>query len=51
MLYASDDQIITIAQAAGLQNLANFNRQFLKLKGMTPSQYRDTARKDLAPNT
>jgi AraC-like DNA-binding protein len=50
MLYASDDQIITIAQAAGYNNLANFNRQFLKLKGMTPSQYRDTARKDLAPH-
>jgi len=49
MLYASDDQIITIAQAAGFKNLANFNRHFLKLKGMTPSEYRDTARKDLAP--
>tara|TARA_R110002094_G_scaffold184797_5_gene161536 strand:+ start:2557 stop:3450 length:894 start_codon:yes stop_codon:yes gene_type:complete len=49
MLYASDDQIITIAQTAGFKNLANFNRHFLKVKGMTPSQYRDTARKDLAP--
>lgn len=49
MLYASDDQIITIAQMAGFKNLANFNRHFLKVKGMTPSEYRDTARKDLAP--
>ena len=49
MLYASDDQIITISQAAGFKNLANFNRQFLKVKGMTPSKYRETARKDLAP--
>jgi transcriptional regulator GlxA family with amidase domain len=49
MLYASDDQIITIAQTAGFKNLANFNRHFLKVKGMTPSQYRDIARKDLAP--
>ena len=49
MLYASDDQIITISQSAGFKNLANFNRHFLKLKGMTPSEYRDTARKDLAP--
>jgi AraC-like DNA-binding protein len=49
MLYASDDQIISISQAAGFKNLANFNRHFLKLKGMTPSEYRDTARKDLAP--
>ena len=49
MLYASDDQITSIAQNAGFKNLANFNRHFLKLKGMTPSEYRDTARKDLAP--
>ena len=49
MLYASDDQIITIAQTAGFKNLANFNRHFLKLKGMTPSEYREIARKDLAP--
>lgn len=49
MLYASDDQIISISQLVGFKNLANFNRQFLKVKGMTPSEYRDTARKDLAP--
>lgn len=50
MLYASDDQIIMIAEMAGFKNLANFNRHFLKLKGMTPSEYRDTARRDLAPH-
>ncbi len=49
LLYASDDQIITIAQEAGFKNLANFNRHFLKLKGMTPSEYRETARRDLIP--
>lgn len=49
MLYASDDQIIAISQTAGFKNLANFNRHFLKVKGMTPSEYRETARKDLAP--
>jgi AraC-like DNA-binding protein len=49
MLYASDDQITAIAQEAGYRNLANFNRHFLKLRGMTPSEYRETARKDLAP--
>jgi AraC-like DNA-binding protein len=48
MLYASDDPILQIAQRAGFNNLANFNRHFLKLKGMTPSVYRDTARKDLS---
>lgn len=49
MLYASDDQITSIAQEAGFKNLANFNRHFLKMRGMTPSEYRETARKDLAP--
>ncbi len=47
MLYASDDQVTTICHKAGYQNLANFNRHFLKIKGMTPSEYRDTARRDL----
>lgn len=50
MLYASDDQITAIAQESGYKNLANFNRHFLKVRGMTPSEYRETARKDLAPN-
>lgn len=50
MLYASDDQITSIAQEAGFKNLANFNRHFLKVKGMTPSQYREIARKDLVPS-
>jgi len=49
MLYASDTQITSIAQEVGYKNLANFNRHFLKVKGMTPSEYRETARKDLAP--
>lgn len=49
MLYASDDQITVISQQAGFKSLANFNRHFLKMKGMTPSEYRDTARRDLAP--
>lgn len=47
MLYASDDPISKIAQRAGFNNLANFNRHFLKVKDMTPSVYRETARKDL----
>jgi len=49
MLYASDNQITAIAQEAGYKNLANFNRHFLKVRGMTPSEYREIARKDLAP--
>jgi AraC-like DNA-binding protein len=49
MLYATDEQVTTICYQVGFQNLANFNRQFLKMKGMTPSAYRDMAKKDLAP--
>lgn len=49
MLYASDEQITSIAQTAGFKNLANFNRHFLRVRGMTPSQYRQAARKDLGP--
>lgn len=49
MLYASDEQITSIAQTAGFKNLANFNRHFLRVRGMTPSQYREAARKDLGP--
>ena len=49
MLYASDDQITTICYQVGYQNLANFNRHFLRMKGMTPSAYRNMARNDLAP--
>lgn len=49
MLYASDEQITSIAQESGFKNLANFNRHFLKVRGMTPSEYRETARRDLGP--
>lgn len=48
MLYASDAQITSIAQEAGFKNLANFNRHFLKVRGMTPSEYRETVRKEFS---
>lgn len=48
-LYATDDQVTVICYQVGFQNLANFNRHFLKMKGMTPSAYREVARKDLLP--
>ena len=48
MLYASDDQVTSICFDVGFKNVANFNRHFLKIKGMTPSVYRDTARKQLS---
>ena len=50
MLYASDEQITSICHKAGYKNVANFNRQFLKIKGVAPSKYRETARRDLAQN-
>ncbi len=39
----------TILQMAGIKNLVIFNRHFLKVKGATPSEYRDIARNDMAP--
>lgn len=50
LLYSTDNQVSAICYEVGFQNLANFNRQFLKMKGMTPSAYRDTARRELAPS-
>jgi len=49
MLYATDEQISAICYEVGFQNLANFNRQFLKMKNMTPTAYRELARSELAP--
>jgi len=49
MLYATDEQVSTICFEVGFQNLANFNRQFLKMKDMTPSAYRELAQSELAP--
>jgi AraC-like DNA-binding protein len=40
LLTASDQQITTIAFEVGFNNLANFNRRFLDIKGMTPRDYR-----------
>lgn len=50
MLYSTDEQIASIAFAVGFQNLANFNRQFLKLKDMTPKAYRELAFSELLPD-
>ncbi len=48
MLYATDEQVSAICFEVGFQNLANFNRHFLKLKHMTPSTYRELAQRELA---
>jgi AraC-like DNA-binding protein len=51
LLYTSDDPVLTISQKAGFRNIANFNRHFLKMKGMNPTAYREAARRDLFPDT
>ena len=49
MLYVTDEPVSSICFEVGFQNLANFNRQFLKMKEMTPSAYRELARRELSP--
>ena len=39
-LMESDRQITSIAYDVGFNNIANFNRRFLDIKGMTPREYR-----------
>ncbi|MGJ7528677.1 helix-turn-helix domain-containing protein [Variovorax sp. GB1P17] len=43
MLQVSDQLVSDICYEVGFSNLANFNRRFLQLKGMTPSAYRHQA--------
>ncbi|MNQ41436.1 HTH-type transcriptional activator Btr [compost metagenome] len=40
LLMESDQQISSICYAAGYNNIANFNRRFLEIKGMTPKEFR-----------
>ena len=40
LLIETSDPVASICYDSGFQNLANFNRQFLRLKGCTPTQYR-----------
>ncbi|MEM6467587.1 MAG: AraC family transcriptional regulator [Pseudomonadota bacterium] len=49
MLQATDEKVATICYEVGFRNIANFNRQFLKVKDMTPSAYRDLIRTELRP--
>lgn len=39
-LTSSDDEISKIAYSCGFNNLSNFNRQFRKLKGCSPREFR-----------
>ena len=47
MLYATDHPVSMICYEVGFQNLANFNRNFMKMKNMTPTAYRALARVEL----
>ena len=47
-LYETDERISSICFNVGFRNLANFNRQFSRIKGMTPRAYRNEARRGLA---
>lgn len=40
LMRQSDEQITNICFEVGFNNIANFNRQFFGVKGMTPSDYR-----------
>jgi AraC-like DNA-binding protein len=45
-LAETDLPISLIAQEVGLSNMANFNRQFRRLRSMTPKQYRESFRRN-----
>lgn len=46
-LLETDQTVAAIAFLVGFNNLSNFNRQFLRLKGMTPGAYRRSAAETL----
>lgn len=43
LLMSSDSYITNICYEVGFNNVANFNRRFLEIKGITPSEYRKQA--------
>jgi AraC-like DNA-binding protein len=43
LLMESDRQVTDICYEVGFQNVANFNRRFREVKGMTPSEFRRQA--------
>lgn len=43
LLSELEENVVEIAYKCGFNNLANFNRQFKKIKKMTPSKYRKTS--------
>ena len=47
LLSQTSDPITAICFETGFNNLSNFNRQFLSIRGMTPSEYRQQAGRNL----
>jgi AraC-like DNA-binding protein len=47
MLAETNDQVSSICYEVGFNNVANFNRQFSRLKGKTPGEYRKIMRQNL----
>lgn len=48
LLGDTDKNIVEVAYESGYKSLANFNRQFKKIKNMTPKEYRTTLNMDFA---
>ena len=40
LLMDTDQQVTHICYEVGFNNVANFNRRFLEIKGMTPTEFR-----------
>jgi AraC-like DNA-binding protein len=51
LLTETNDQVSSICYAVGFNNIANFNRHFAKIKGVTPSEFRRVVRANLSPGT
>ncbi len=48
LLAAPDRPIIDVMQEAGFSSKSNFNKEFLRVTGKSPSQYRQAERRDMA---
>ncbi len=51
LLIEADESITQICYECGFTNLSNFNRQFLRLKGQTPTAFRNRVRRNFAHGT
>jgi AraC-like DNA-binding protein len=51
LLMSSGSYITNICYEVGFNNVANFNRRFLEIKGMTPSEYRRQAESRFGSNS